>query len=133
MQNYLGKHKGKAQMVLFSQLVCFVAWNILKGGGKKLSGIEASKIKSIHNEEFHNKAFILQGIFIFSLVTYKPVTYSKNYEYPGWAILIGWCMALSSMLCVPIYFFYQLAVTPGTLRQVLYIYWRIFTISILFK
>ncbi|PRD31552.1 UNVERIFIED_CONTAM: Creatine transporter [Trichonephila clavipes] len=64
-----------------------------------------------------------QGIFIFSLITYKPVTYNKDYEYPGWAIFIGWCMALSSMLCVPVYFIYQILITPGTMRQ----RWKILT------
>ncbi|XP_035215546.1 sodium- and chloride-dependent taurine transporter-like isoform X1 [Stegodyphus dumicola] len=63
------------------------------------------------------------GIFIFSLITYKPVTYNKDYEYPGWAIFIGWCMALSSMLCVPVCFLYQIFITPGTLKQ----RWKILT------
>lgn len=63
---------------------------------------------------------LVQGIFLFSLVNYKPVTYNKTYEYPSWAVFIGWCMALSSMLCIPVYFVYQLLVTPGNLRQVIF-------------
>ncbi|KAF3860604.1 hypothetical protein F7725_000859 [Dissostichus mawsoni] len=33
------------------------------------------------------------------LCMYKPLTYNKVYEYPDWAIGIGWVLALSSMIC----------------------------------
>ncbi|KAA8593589.1 hypothetical protein FQN60_009705 [Etheostoma spectabile] len=44
---------------------------------------------------------LCMGCFIFSLVKYKPLTYNKVYEYPDWAIGIGWTLALSSMICIP--------------------------------
>ncbi|UYV69749.1 SLC6A8, partial [Cordylochernes scorpioides] len=57
------------------------------------------------------------GIFIFSLVTYKPLKYNNTYVYPGWAIGVGWIMALMSMVCIPLYMVYQFAQTPGTFKQ----------------
>ncbi|CAG0901579.1 unnamed protein product [Darwinula stevensoni] len=35
-----------------------------------------------------------------------------TYEYPWWGHLIGWLMALSSMLCIPAYFIYYYWITP---------------------
>uniref|UniRef100_H2YBR8 Uncharacterized protein n=1 Tax=Ciona savignyi TaxID=51511 RepID=H2YBR8_CIOSA len=40
-------------------------------------------------------------ILIFSIIKYKPAHYG-TYTYPGWADGIGWLVALSSMLCIPI-------------------------------
>ena len=51
---------------------------------------------------------------------FRGVTYDKKYIYPAWAQVLGLCMALSSMVCIPIYFFGRLATTPGTLQQVSY-------------
>uniref|UniRef100_H2ZHH8 Transporter n=1 Tax=Ciona savignyi TaxID=51511 RepID=H2ZHH8_CIOSA len=34
------------------------------------------------------------GIFIFVLISHKPLTYNRTYEYPWWGLLIGWCLAL---------------------------------------
>jgi solute carrier family 6 GABA transporter-like protein 1 len=52
------------------------------------------------------------GVFIFSLVQYQPLTY-MNYEYPWWGQLIGWFLALSSMLCIPGYAIYKYLNTTG--------------------
>ncbi|CAB1336005.1 unnamed protein product, partial [Coregonus sp. 'balchen'] len=41
------------------------------------------------------------GIFLFHLFNYKPLTYNNTYVYPWWGEVIGWCMALMSMLCIP--------------------------------
>uniref|UniRef100_A0A3Q3RCM3 Transporter n=1 Tax=Monopterus albus TaxID=43700 RepID=A0A3Q3RCM3_MONAL len=41
------------------------------------------------------------GCFVFSLVKYKPLRYNKVYQYPDWAIGLGWCLALGSMICIP--------------------------------
>ncbi|XP_048746684.2 sodium-dependent dopamine transporter-like isoform X2 [Ostrea edulis] len=45
--------------------------------------------------------FIL-WIMIFGLVQYTPHRYD-NYEYPWEANFIGWCVALSSVLCIPLF------------------------------
>lgn len=53
------------------------------------------------------------GCFIFSLVKYIPLTYNKVYVYPTWAIGLGWSLALSSMVCVPLVMVIRLCQTEG--------------------
>ncbi|MEE6505811.1 hypothetical protein FKM82_005658 [Ascaphus truei] len=60
---------------------------------------------------------VCMAIFIFHLVNYKPLTYNNSYTYPWWGEAIGWCFAMSSMLCVPITFLYKITRAKGTLRQ----------------
>jgi len=64
---------------------------------------------------FFTPVFCL-AVFIFSLVTYSPLTYDE-YEYPGWGQAIGWLMALSSIACIPIVMLYKLVTTPGSLQE----------------
>ena len=59
-----------------------------------------------------------QGIFIFFLVKYKPLKYNNVYTYPAWGYGIGWLMALSSMLCIPLWIFIKVWKTEGTLPEV---------------
>ncbi|KAJ7380043.1 hypothetical protein OS493_010750 [Desmophyllum pertusum] len=56
------------------------------------------------------------GVFIFSLVTYTPLKYD-GYEYPVWGQAIGWIMALSSIMCIPVVMIYKIATTPGSFEQ----------------
>lgn len=60
----------------------------------------------------------LQGIFLFHLVNYKPLTYNNVYVYPWWGEVIGWCLALSSMLCIPVSLLYKLFRAKGTFKEV---------------
>ncbi|XP_032697393.1 sodium- and chloride-dependent GABA transporter 3 [Lontra canadensis] len=60
---------------------------------------------------------ICAGIFIFFLVKYKPLKYNNIYTYPTWGYSIGWLMALSSMLCIPLWIFIKLWKTEGTLPE----------------
>ena len=53
---------------------------------------------------------------IFSLAKYERIKL-PGYEYPVWAELIGWFLALSSMLCIPVYAIYKWTVTPGTFDE----------------
>eukprot|EP00064_Thunnus_orientalis_P015458 superscaffoldBa00002867_g15511 len=57
------------------------------------------------------------GIFLFHLVNYKPLTYNNMYVYPWWGEVIGWCLALSSMLCIPVSVLYKLFRAKGTFRE----------------
>uniref|UniRef100_A0A8C6LLT0 Transporter n=1 Tax=Nothobranchius furzeri TaxID=105023 RepID=A0A8C6LLT0_NOTFU len=57
------------------------------------------------------------GIFLFHLVNYKPLTYNNVYTYPWWGEVIGWCLALSSMLCIPVSILYKLFRAKGTFRE----------------
>ena len=60
----------------------------------------------------------LQFILIFSVIQYQPITYNQ-YQYPSWAVAIGFLMALSSVICIPLYALFQFCRTDGdTLLQV---------------
>lgn len=42
----------------------------------------------------------------------------KSYVFPKWAEYIGWCIALSSILAIPIYAIILLAKQTGSLKEV---------------
>uniref|UniRef100_A0A3Q4BY76 Transporter n=1 Tax=Mola mola TaxID=94237 RepID=A0A3Q4BY76_MOLML len=58
------------------------------------------------------------GCFIFSLVKYKPLKYNKVYEYPEWAIGLGWTLALTSMICIPMVVVIKIIRSDGPLIEV---------------
>lgn len=60
---------------------------------------------------------LCMGCFVFSLVKYKPLTYNKVYEYPDWAIGLGWCLALSSMICIPMVMVIKILQSEGPLIE----------------
>ncbi|XP_061488690.1 sodium- and chloride-dependent glycine transporter 1 isoform X2 [Rhineura floridana] len=45
---------------------------------------------------------IIFFILVFTVIQYRPISYN-TYVYPTWAITIGFLMALSSVICIPIY------------------------------
>lgn len=55
---------------------------------------------------------------MFSVIKYQPIVYANTYTYPWWGEMMGWFMALVSMIMIPAYMIYFLITTPGTLRQV---------------
>uniref|UniRef100_A0A8C7U182 Transporter n=1 Tax=Oncorhynchus mykiss TaxID=8022 RepID=A0A8C7U182_ONCMY len=61
---------------------------------------------------------VCMGIFLFHLFNYKPLTYNNTYVYPWWGEVIGWCMALMSMLCIPVSVLYKLCRATGTFKEV---------------
>ncbi|XP_074200447.1 sodium- and chloride-dependent GABA transporter 3 isoform X2 [Camelus bactrianus] len=66
---------------------------------------------------FLGLVMLTEGIFIFFLVKYKPLKYNNVYTYPAWGYGIGWLMALSSMLCIPLWVFIKVWKTEGTLPE----------------
>uniref|UniRef100_A0A8C6TYH1 Solute carrier family 6 member 13 n=1 Tax=Neogobius melanostomus TaxID=47308 RepID=A0A8C6TYH1_9GOBI len=62
------------------------------------------------------------GTFAFSLIKYTPLKYNGVYVYPWWGYAIGWILALSSMLCIPLWILFKLYTTPGTLKEVKVLY-----------
>lgn len=64
----------------------------------------------------------LQGTFAFSLIKYTPLKYNNEYVYPWWGYVIGWLLALSSMVCIPLWMAYKISTTQGTLREVMLIW-----------
>lgn len=57
-------------------------------------------------------------MFLFHVVNYKPLTYNTVYTYPIWGEALGWALALSSMLCIPVTVLYKLLRCKGSLREV---------------
>nr|WLN44340.1 NTT8 [Sinonovacula rivularis] len=55
-------------------------------------------------------------IICFGIINYTPVTYDE-YVYPWPANLIGWCIALSSVLCIPGFALYQMTTVKGTIKE----------------
>nr|BAF95543.1 taurine transporter [Bathymodiolus septemdierum] len=60
------------------------------------------------------------GIFIIGAISYSELDYKRKtftYQYPKWAIGVGWVLALISVVWIPIIFVTRLLQTPGTLRE----------------
>ncbi|KAK6470571.1 solute carrier family 6 member 11a [Huso huso] len=57
------------------------------------------------------------GTFIFSLVKYTPLKYNRTYEYPAWGYILGWFLALSSIVLVPLWIVFKLTQTKGTMPE----------------
>uniref|UniRef100_A0A8C8B579 Transporter n=1 Tax=Otus sunia TaxID=257818 RepID=A0A8C8B579_9STRI len=55
---------------------------------------------------------IIFFILIFTVIQYQPISYN-DYIYPTWAISIGFLMALSSVICIPIYAIYKVCCSEG--------------------
>ncbi|XP_052128941.1 sodium-dependent dopamine transporter [Frankliniella occidentalis] len=58
----------------------------------------------------------LMFIIVYGLVGYEPLTY-ENYIYPGWANVLGWLIAGSSVACIPGVAAFKILTTPGTFWQ----------------
>ncbi|XP_029318284.1 sodium- and chloride-dependent GABA transporter 2-like isoform X2 [Cottoperca gobio] len=57
------------------------------------------------------------GTFAFSLIKYTPLKYNNEYVYPWWGYAIGWLLALSSMVCIPLWMVYKISTTQGTFKE----------------
>ncbi|CAF1055632.1 unnamed protein product [Brachionus calyciflorus] len=66
---------------------------------------------------FYLTPFLCVSVAFYSLINYERFTY-KNYVYPWWGEAIGWLMALSSMLVIPIYAFYKVIKSNGSLKKI---------------
>ncbi|CAI9575082.1 unnamed protein product [Staurois parvus] len=54
---------------------------------------------------------------ICSFMSSPPELRLFNYTYPGWSVVLGYCIGTSSFICVPVYMVYRLASTPGSLKE----------------
>lgn len=58
-----------------------------------------------------------KGVVVFGLIYQEPLKYN-DYMYPSWAEWMGWALALSSILMIPMFMILQLFQAPGTLKEV---------------
>ncbi|XP_045505160.1 sodium-dependent noradrenaline transporter-like [Colias croceus] len=65
--------------------------------------------------KFVSPVFII-GVVVFGLLYQQPLQY-QHYKYPAWAEVLGWGLACSSILMIPLVAIFKLATTPGTCRQ----------------
>ncbi|XP_055894918.1 sodium-dependent proline transporter-like isoform X2 [Biomphalaria glabrata] len=56
-------------------------------------------------------------IWTFSVITLGPVTYGPNYKYPYWAIILGWLLAVISVLPIPVVALYKISSIRGSFRN----------------
>uniref|UniRef100_A0A3B4DMK8 Transporter n=1 Tax=Pygocentrus nattereri TaxID=42514 RepID=A0A3B4DMK8_PYGNA len=61
---------------------------------------------------------VCMGVFLFHIVNYKRLVYNGVYVYPWWGEMLGWALALSSMLCIPLTIVYKLLLCKGSLIKV---------------
>lgn len=57
------------------------------------------------------------GTFAFSLIKYTPLKYNNEYVYPWWGYALGWLLALSSMVCIPLWVVSKLSMSKGSLKE----------------
>lgn len=55
---------------------------------------------------------------IISFLAFPPEVRLFSYHYPPWTTALGYCIGVSSFICVPTYMIYCLIVTKGTFKQV---------------
>ncbi|KAM4875286.1 sodium-dependent dopamine transporter [Thomomys bottae] len=55
-------------------------------------------------------------VVVVSVVTFRPPHYG-SYIFPDWANVLGWAIATSSMITVPLYATYKLCSLPGSFRE----------------
>uniref|UniRef100_A0A2K6NCN0 Transporter n=1 Tax=Rhinopithecus roxellana TaxID=61622 RepID=A0A2K6NCN0_RHIRO len=60
---------------------------------------------------------VCTATFLFSLSKYTPLRYNNVYVYPPWGYSIGWFLALSSMVCVPLFTVITLLRTQGSFKK----------------
>lgn len=60
---------------------------------------------------------VCMGVFFFHVANYKRLVYNGVYVYPWWGEAIGWGLALSSMLCIPLTVLYKLLHCKGSLPE----------------
>ena len=64
-----------------------------------------------------NFYFLNKGVVMFGLFYHESLQY-EEYRYPSWAEGIGWSLAMSSILMIPLTAIITLCRTEGTLKEV---------------
>ncbi|KAH1006547.1 hypothetical protein HUJ05_007272 [Dendroctonus ponderosae] len=65
--------------------------------------------------KFISPSFIV-CVVMFGLLYHQPLVYN-DYSYPNWAEWVGWSLALSSIMMIPLGAIIQLCKTPGSFKE----------------
>lgn len=57
-------------------------------------------------------------IFVLCMVNHEELVYNRTYVYPRWAIMVGWLLAMVSILMIPLVMIVQISQTPGSFLEV---------------
>ncbi|ESP01958.1 hypothetical protein LOTGIDRAFT_111250 [Lottia gigantea] len=60
------------------------------------------------------------SIFVLGAISYSELTYKRKlitYSYPTWAIAVGWCLALASVVFIPIVVIFKILKSKGSLKE----------------
>lgn len=60
---------------------------------------------------------------MFGLIYHQPLQYD-DYSYPNWAEWVGWSLALSSIMMIPLVATLQILRTPGSFKEVCACFFR---------
>lgn len=60
----------------------------------------------------------LSQFIIISFLAFPPEVRLFEYQYPPWTTVLGYCIGVSSFICVPSYMVYHLLNAKGTFKQV---------------
>ena len=72
-----------------------------------------------NNKYLHVHIFrIFQVVFSLCIYSYSELTYNRIYTYPKWAIGLGWMLACSSVIMIPLTMTFKILTTPGSLYDV---------------
>lgn len=98
--------------------------SIVGGSSPQLRASWVLPLRKRHGDILHpsqslmHSFFSSQGTFAFSLIKYTPLKYNNEYVYPWWGYAIGWLLALSSMVCIPLWMVYKIGTSHGTIKEV---------------
>ncbi|XP_073323777.1 sodium- and chloride-dependent GABA transporter 2-like [Pagrus major] len=65
----------------------------------------------------YSTPLICSGTLVFLILRHSPLRFNNSYVYPWWAYWIGWFLAMSSLMLIPVTVVYKLAKEKGTFWQ----------------
>lgn len=71
-------------------------------------------------------------MLVFNMTQITPVSYG-TYQYPQWAIAVGWIIGMISVIPIPIYMVVDLWDANGTLLQVIPIVYECILLKLCFR
>lgn len=105
----------KWSWTVITPVLCMVR---VQGRREAVYCARCERLTTFYGGQLPTHVSVFQSCFVFSLVKYKPLTYNKVYEYPDWSIGLGWCLALSSMICIPMVMVIKILQSEGPLIEV---------------